>query len=66
MYNSTTKEFQCDNCGKTISSYEEVWTKWKFPPQSTEMQNRPRKELEFENAPILCMRCAQDLLKKSF
>ncbi len=66
MYNSQIKVFQCDNCGKTISTYEKVWTKWHFPPKSTEIQNKPRKELELENALILCLNCAKNLLTKSF
>lgn len=62
MYNSKTKTFHCNNCGKVASTGEEVWTKWKFPPKVNATQMKPIKELEFENAPIICMACADKLL----
>ena len=66
MFNNATKEFHCDNCEKMIQTGEKVWTKWNFPPKSSATQLKSRKELEFENAPILCLNCAEKLISKTF
>ncbi|KAF1297190.1 hypothetical protein BAU15_06485 [Enterococcus sp. JM4C] len=66
MYASETKTFHCDNCGKQVVSGENVWTKWNFPPKVTAAQMKAIKELEFQNAPIICQTCSEELLSKSF
>lgn len=66
IYIFETKTFHCNNCNKEISTWQEVWTKWKFPPKVTAPQLKSIKELEFENAPVICMTCADEIFRKHF
>lgn len=60
MFDNNTKEFYCNNCRKLIVEGEKVWTKWNFPPKSSSAQLKSRKQLEFENAYLLCLDCAKN------
>lgn len=66
MFDQKKKHFYCNNCQKEIQTGEKVWTKWNFPPDIHATQLKSRKELEFENAAILCMDCASTIMKKEF
>lgn len=66
MFNSKEKTFHCNNCGKLILTDELVWTKWRFPAKSGSSQLKARKELEFENAPIICETCSKKIIKMPF
>lgn len=66
MYDKNSKKFCCDSCGKQILSGEKCWTKWNFPPKITASQMKAIKELEFENAPILCLECADKIMTKKY
>lgn len=64
MYNATTKTFHCNNCYKEIKSWESCWMKAQLPLKSSEAQLKFRKQLELENAPILCLDCVEKLKNK--
>lgn len=66
MYESLTKKFFCNNCKKEINTGEKCWTKWRFPPKNNAVQYKSIKSLEYQNAPIICLICAQELILKEF
>lgn len=66
MFEPTTKTFHCNNCQKQIETDETVWTKWRFPPKNSAGQLKARKDLELQNAPILCETCAKEIITKAF
>ena len=66
MYIFETKIFHCNNCNKEISSGEEVWTKMEISAKVTAPQLKSIKELEFENALVICMTCTDEVFRKHF
>lgn len=66
MYNNKDKKFHCNRCDKVVSIGEKCWTKWNFPPKIMTTQMLPIKELEFQNAPILCLDCADKMMSEKF
>lgn len=66
MYDSKTKKFFCNNCEKEVSSGDKCWTKWTFPPKNNAFQDKSIKALEHQNAPIICLACAKELILKEF
>ncbi|AOM18548.1 hypothetical protein [Enterococcus faecium] len=66
MYIFETKIFHCNNCNKEISSGKRFGQKWKFPPKVTAPQLKSIKELEFENALVICMTCTDEVFRKHF
>lgn len=59
-------KFYCNKCQKEINTFEKCWTKWSFPPSVHSFQDKPIKTLEYENAPILCVACAEKIMNEAF
>lgn len=66
MFDTTEKIFKCNRCGKKIETAEECWTKWQFPPKVTSTQDKSIKSLEYQNAPIICLDCAEKIMIEKF
>ncbi|MGX7014219.1 hypothetical protein [Vagococcus silagei] len=66
MFDQNLKKFQCNHCHKKIESGEQCWTKWQFPPQANAFQDKAIKALEYQNAPILCLECAEKIMKQKY
>ncbi|MBO0488518.1 hypothetical protein [Vagococcus fluvialis] len=66
MFDKSEKIFKCNRCSKKIESAETCWTKWQFPPKANSFQDKSIKALEYQNAPILCLECADEIMAEKF
>ena len=66
MYIFETKIFHCNNATKKFHRGKRFGQKWKFPPKVTAPQLKSIKELEFENALVICMTCTDEVFRKHF
>ncbi|MGO3732987.1 MAG: hypothetical protein ACTJHC_07375 [Vagococcus sp.] len=66
MFDKKEKKFKCNRCHKQVETAEVCWTKWQFPPGNMSAQDKSIKALEYQNAPIICLNCANDIMIESF
>lgn len=66
MFDNNQKKFKCDRCKKEIETFEKCWTKWQFPPKANSFQDKSIKALEYQNAPILCLDCADKIMTEKY
>ncbi|AQP52844.1 hypothetical protein CBF34_07610 [Vagococcus penaei] len=66
MYDTNEKQFKCDRCKKAIGTAEKCWTKWQFPPNVNAFQDKSIKALEYQNAPIICLACSEQIMTESY
>ncbi|WP_338367783.1 hypothetical protein [Enterococcus faecium] len=51
---------------KKFHRWQRFGQKWKLPPKVTSPQLKSIKELEFENALVICMTCTDEVFRKHF
>ena len=66
MYDNNQKVFKCNHCKKKIETAEKCWTKWQLPPKVNSFQDKSIKALEYQNAPILCLDCADVIMTEKY
>ncbi|MBR9930012.1 hypothetical protein KE480_06515 [Enterococcus sp. 079] len=66
MYIFETKFFIAIIATKKFHQGKRFGQKWKFPPKVTAPQLKSIKELEFENALVICMTCTDEVFRKHF